>query len=133
MDLSQKVYARYKIPCFVFINVLILRVPGLSANVAVAHEKYLNHKNVSVSLRSAQNRCPPDIVRPVTKSPKMPRFTAPRLTSRSRHSQNPRLCKHIGHFAHCFAHFADYSCFLVFSSGFMLPHSSRQIRIYLTL
>ena len=24
----------------------------------------------------SQNRCPPDIVRPVTKSPKMPRFTA---------------------------------------------------------
>ena len=38
MDLSQMVYVRYKIPCFVFINILILRVLGLSANVAVADE-----------------------------------------------------------------------------------------------
>ena len=55
MSLSQKVYARYKIPCFVFINVLFLRFLGPSAIVAVAHEKYLNHKNL---LSRKAPKCP---------------------------------------------------------------------------
>ena len=36
----------------------------------------------------------------------LPRNALPRLSSRSRQSQNARLCKHIGHFARCFAYFA---------------------------
>ena len=47
----------------------------------------------------------------------LPRKALPRLSSRSRQSQNARLCKHIGHFARCFAYFArdfgDFAMFLI--------------------